>query len=426
MNYKKILILSFIFHTFLTTAFAKETVDNPKKIPLEELRIFVEVFEQIKNNYVEEVDDKTLLQNTIKGMLSSLDPHSAFLIGNEYEDLQEGTNGEFGGLGIEVNYEKGFLEIISPIDDTPAYKAGIKAGDKIIKIDSKSLRGMSLSESIGLLRGAVGTKIKLTIYREGEKKPLIFNIKRAIISISSVKSRLLDDDFGYIRLRQFQIHTTRDMLKAINKLIKQNKKPLKGLVLDLRNNPGGVLTAAVGVVDAFVKDGLIVYTKGRIKSADVKYRATGSDILNGEPIVTLINQGSASASEVVAGALQDHHRAIIMGYKSFGKGSVQSVIQLKNNKAIKLTTARYYTPSGRSIQAKGIIPDIVLDHLLLKKNKVTNFSISEADLSGHIENTTNDKDQKKKSKKAKESLATTDYPLNEALQLLKGLAILKK
>ncbi len=416
----------FLFNLLFSSVLLADKIPNPKKIPLQEIRIFAEVFERIKTNYVEEVDDKTLIENAIKGMLSALDPHSAFLVGEDYSELQEGTTGEFGGLGIEVGYKDGFLKVISPIDDTPAEKAGIKSGDIIVKIDNKSLRGMGMSDAVTLLRGKVGSKIKLTIFRKGNDKPLIFDIERAIIKISSVKRRLLEADFGYIRLSQFQTHTTKDMLKALNKLQKKNARPLKGLILDLRNNPGGVLSAAVGIVDAFVKEGLIVYTKGRTANSNIKYHATGSDVLNGAPLVVLINGGSASASEVVSGALQDHHRAIIMGSKSFGKGSVQSVISLKGNKAVKFTTARYYTPLGRSIQAKGIEPDVKLAAVKLeKKDTKHEYSVSEADLKNHIKNT--DKDESSLAPtKNKSSLAEEDYAINEALNLLKGLVVLKK
>jgi len=426
-NLNKINFMKFSYFLLLVSFVVPVWADSAKQIPLQDIRIFADVFDRIKKNYVEEVDDKTLIQNAIKGMLSALDPHSAFLVGEEFDSLQEGTSGEFGGLGIEVGYKEGFLEVVSPIDDTPAQRAGIESGDIIIKIDKKSLRGMDMNDAIALLRGKVGSKIQLTIYRKSEENPLVFDIERAIIKVSSVKKRLLEKDFGYIRLSQFQTHTTNDMLEAIKKLQKDNKAALQGLILDLRNNPGGILSSAVGIVDAFVKHGLIVYTQGRTSSSNVKYKATGSDVLNGAPIVVLINGGSASASEVVSGALQDHHRAIIMGTKSFGKGSVQSVIPLKGNKAVKFTTARYYTPLGRSIQAKGIEPDVKLADLKLKKKEVKNkYTISEVELENHIKNTSEPAPEVKETKKKKKNLAEEDYAINEALNLLKGLTVLKK
>lgn len=395
-------------------------------LPLNELRTFADVFDRIKQAYVEEVDDKTLLENAIKGMLTELDPHSAYLKPEAYEDLQINTTGEFGGLGIEVGMEDGYVKVITPIDDTPAAEAGVMAGDLIIKLDDTQVKGMSLAEAVKLMRGKPGSDIVLTIIREGEDKPLEITVTRAVIQVQSVKRRLLDKDFGYVRLSQFQVHTGPDMEKAIEKLRAENGSPLKGMVLDLRNNPGGVLQAAVDVADLLLEEGLVVYTKGRLADSQMKFSATPGDLLDGMPIIVLINGGSASASEIVAGALQDHKRAVIMGTTSFGKGSVQTVLPLHNDRALKITTARYYTPDGRSIQAQGIEPDIVVENAKLTKLKFGGF-VKESELSGHLENQDAEKpatDSKKPVKKAdKSSLEETDYQLYEALNLLKALDV---
>ena len=404
----------------------KTAADDKGLLPLDELRTFADVFERIKQAYVEPVDDKTLLENAIKGMLSELDPHSAYLEPDEYQDLQISTTGEFGGLGIEVGVDNGFIKVITPIDDTPAAKAGVKAGDVIIKLDDTPVRGMALNDAVKLMRGKPGSIIKLTIIRAGTDKPLVIPVTRAIIQVQSVKSRMLEKDFGYVRLSQFQVHTGSDMVKAVKKMEKENGHPLKGLVLDLRNNPGGVLQAAVDVVDAFVNKGLVVYTKGRLPDSDMQFSATPGDILNGAPMVVLINGGSASASEIVSGALQDHHRAVIMGTTSFGKGSVQTVLPLHNNRALKLTTARYYTPSGRSIQAEGIVPDIHVDNA-----RITPMAdaerIKERDLTGHLANPNDPNGSADRSANkadvADAKLAESDYQLYEALNLLKALNV---
>jgi len=396
-------------------------------IPLEDIRSLSEVFGKIKDNYVEEVSDKELLENAIRGMLSGLDPHSTYLDKSAFQELRVGTTGEFGGLGIVVGMEDGFVKVISPIDDTPAQRAGIKAGDLIIRLDEKPVKGMSLDDAVKMMRGKPGTKIGLVIVREGEEKPLNFTVVRDKIRVKSIKARTLENGFGYLRITQFQERSSADMRKAIDNLKKENGGSLKGLILDLRNNPGGLLDAAVEVSDTFITKGNIVSVKGRDDSSEIKHTATPSDLLKGAPMVVLVNGGSASASEIVAGALQDHKRAIIMGEKSFGKGSVQTVVPLGNNTAIKLTTARYYTPSGRSIQAKGIEPDIVLDDLKLAENKQSDIKpIKEVDLAGHLEND-NEKSGKKDTRDAKEkriSLANEDYALYEALNILKGLYLL--
>ena len=324
-----------------SATFAKETPAEEKGLPLKELRVFAEVFGRVQKDYVEPVSDRQLLDYAIRGMLEGLDPHSAYLDEEHFKELQEGTSGEFGGLGIEVGVEDGFIKVISPIDDTPAQKVGIHAGDLIIRLDGQPSKDMSLSDAVKIMRGKPGTEIKLTVQRDGENKPLEFDIVRAVIKQASVKSRELEPGFAYVRLAQFQSPTADDMLSAIRKLEKKSGSPLKGLVLDLRNNPGGVLQGAVAVSDAFLEKGLIVYTQGRGESAALKFKARPGDVLNGAPLVVLVNEGSASASEIVAGALQDHKRAVIMGRTTFGKGSVQTIVPISSKIAIKLTTARY-------------------------------------------------------------------------------------
>ncbi|WP_163369580.1 S41 family peptidase [Endozoicomonas acroporae] len=406
--------------------------EQPKgKLPLDELRAFTEVMERIKKAYVEEVDDRTLLENAIQGMLSGLDPHSAYLKPDDFKELEENTSGEFGGLGIEVGMEDGFIKVVSPIDDTPASKAGIQAGDLIIKLDDVSVKGMSLGESVDKMRGKAGTPIKLTIVREGVEKPLEIALERAVIRVQSVRARHLEPGYGYIRVSQFQADTGHELVDTLKELKQAQKdSKLNGLVLDLRNNPGGVLQAAVGVTDAFISEGLIVYTKGRIPNSELRFSASVDDPSEGVPLVVLINGGSASASEIVAGALQDHKRAVLMGTESFGKGSVQTVLPLSVDaaKGLKLTTALYYTPNGRSIQAEGIKPDI-----LVQRAKVTPIDApqqyKEADLQRHLSN--GNKDDVSNSKKARASkaekeaaeLLAEDYQLNQALNVLKGMHI---
>ena len=397
------------------------------QIPFEDLQAFTEVFSRVKSDYVESVDDKKLIEDAIRGMLSGLDPHSSFLNTTEFSDLKIGTTGQFGGLGIEVGMENGFVKVISPIDDTPAARAGVKASDIIIKLDDKTVKGMTLNEAVKMMRGKPNTSIDLTIVREGEPKPLVIQITREIIRVKSVKNRMLEPGYGYVRITNFQSRTTTDLLKAISDLQKEER--LKGMVLDLRNNPGGVLNGAVGVSDAFIDNGLIVYTEGRIDDSSHRYLATPGDSLNGAPLIVLLNGGSASASEIVAGAIQDHKRGIIMGTKSFGKGSVQTIQELRNGSAVKLTTARYFTPNGRSIQARGIEPDIVSNTLILSEDeKNARESYSESDLEGRLSNPNgdSDSDSSEKPKPEPEDLAKTDFQLYEALNLLKGLQILNQ
>ena len=398
-------------------------------LPVEELRTFSDVFGRIKNDYVVDVDDKELIENAIRGMLSGLDPHSSYLDAEQFTELQVGTTGQFGGLGIEVGMEDGFVKVIAPIDDTPAQRAGVQSGDLVIRLDDTPVKGMTLNDAVKIMRGKPGTEIVLTIVREGLDKPIKISITRDIIKVKSVRSRMLEPGFGYLRISQFQSKTADSMVDAIEDLKKENDGPLNGLVLDLRNNPGGVLNGAVAVSDAFLTKGMIVYTEGRIADSRLRFNATPDDIIDGSPMVVLVNQGSASASEIVAGALQDHKRAIIIGAKTFGKGSVQTILPLSSNSALKLTTARYYTPSGKSIQAEGITPDIELDLLKVAAVESNIAPLKEADLSHHLENGNSGKSDNKKSRDDKEdgneSLVNEDYMLYEALNLLKGLAILQ-
>jgi len=390
-------------------------------LPLDELRTFAEVLDRIKASYVEPVDDKTLLENAIKGMLSNLDPHSAYLEPDAFAELQESTSGEFGGLGIEVGVEDGFIKVVSPIDDTPASRAGIEAGDLIIKIDGKPTKGMSMMDAVAQMRGKPGSDITLTLVREGGK-PYDVKLTRAVIKVKSVKSQLLEPGYGYLRVTQFQVNTGEEVGKALARLKKDNGgKKLSGLVLDLRNNPGGVLQAAVEVSDHFLTKGLIVYTKGRIANSELRFSADPANASEGVPLVVLINGGSASASEIVAGALQDHKRAVVMGTDSFGKGSVQTVLPLNNDRALKLTTALYYTPSGRSIQAQGIVPDIEVARAKLTREQAGEM-LREADLAGHLGNGNGGADRPSSSFAAdKARPQDEDYQLGQALNLLKGL-----
>lgn len=420
------------------------------ELPLEQLRRFVAIFDRIKRAYVEEVSDSELLDHAINGMLSGLDPHSAYLKSEAFHDLEESTSGRFGGLGIEVGMEDGFVKVIAPIDDTPASRAGIQPGDLIVKLDGETVKGMSLEEAVGKMRGEPGTTITMTIVRDGESAPIEIEVERDVVKVTSIKSRMLDQGFGYIRITQFQATSGPDFRQAIERLQEKADGPLRGLVIDLRNNPGGVLQAAVEIADTLIDDGLLVYTEGRVDASKLEFRAEPGDLTNGIPIVALINGGSASASEILAGALQDHKRGVIMGTDSFGKGSVQTVMPLDGDTAIKLTTARYFTPSGRSIQALGIDPDIEVKSAKITETQNQPF-FSEAELSGHLTNGNSKKDAASKAGKGKESedataaekkadpegaengskdsepsLIEQDYQLRSALNLLKGLAIMHR
>ncbi|WP_348670113.1 S41 family peptidase [uncultured Candidatus Thioglobus sp.] len=422
-----------------TLSIAKTAAEEQKlEAFFKDLEAFTVVFSDIKQLYVEDVENKDLFNNAIKGMVSGLDPHSVYLEPKEQKSLMESASGKFGGLGIVISKKDDGIQVISPIDDTPAYKAGIQAGDLIIKIGDKPVRGMTLEDGVELMRGEPGTDVQITVLRKNQK-PFVIDITREIITIVSVKGYLLEKNIGYVRISSFQGPTAKLLKETIANLVEKNDGYLESLILDLRNNPGGVLDGAVDVSNLFIdKAGLVVYTKGRIPSSNLKFKTERGDIMLGSPIVVLINEGSASASEIVAGALQDHKRAIIMGNTSFGKGSVQTIIELDKGYGLKVTTARYYTPNGRSIQAKGIEPDIMLKNISLENEKEASVvDIKENDLNGHLEQedpskmseaeiiesqeenqATLDKETVKKLKK--------DYFVHEASNLLKALTVLGK
>ena len=425
MRKNKLLLLSLFIGLMLGSAPAKaveQANDNAEAYRL--LNLFADTLEQTKKSYVEEVTDKKLIEAAINGMLTSLDPHSSYLDAESFNYMSEQTKGKFGGLGIEVTMDNGLVKVVSPIDDTPAAKAGIKAGDYITNIDGETVIGLNLNEAVSKLRGKVGTKVKLSI-RRANSKPIEMTIKRQEIKIQSVKSEIKEDSVDYIRISSF----TEDIDKAISDSIIQAKKKLKnkllGIVIDVRNNQGGLLDQAIAVSDLFLDKGEIVSTRSRNENDTSKVMASEGDIAKGLPIVVIINEGSASASEILAGALQDHHRAIILGEKSFGKGSVQTVIPLGDYGAMRLTTARYYTPSGRSIQAKGIEPDIEVKPAKVEELESYALNISEAELNNALKNDSDtDSKQTEKSKKSKEDLA--DYQLTRALDLVKALALYSK
>ncbi len=423
LDHKKLAAaLSALSLTFPLTLLA---VEQKGQLPLDELRTFADVYNQVRIGYVEEIDDSTLLEYAIQGMLMGLDPHSVYLTKDAFQDLQDNTSGEFTGLGLEVGMEDGYVKIISPIDGSPAATAGLQSGDMILKLGKIPVKGMSLNEAIDVMRGPKGSDIELTIGRPGEGQPFEVTLTRDTIKVASVRERWLEPGYGYIRVAQFQSATGSDVGKSLDKLMA--KEELKGLVLDLRNNPGGILRASVDVAGLFMDGGNVVYTQGRLANSDMYYEADEKDASNGTPLVVLINSGSASASEIVAGALQDHHRAVVMGTRSFGKGSVQTILPLSNSRAVKLTTALYFTPNGRSIQAEGIAPDI-----LVERAKVTAYKgsprITEADLSGHLDNgngkSTDHSGKNKASRKAASELLSSDNQLYEALTLLKGINVL--
>lgn len=446
------------------TVFAdrEESASPTEELPLEQLRTFTDVFSRIKENYVEEVSDEQLLNYAIEGMLNGLDPHSAYLDPDEFQELKIGTEGEFGGLGIEVTMEDGFVKVVAPIDDTPAQRAGVQAGDVIVRLDDQPVKGMGLNEAVQTMRGEPGTEIQLTIVRDGREQPLEVAIERAIIEVESVNARMLEPGYGYLRVSHFQSNTQSALDSALGDLADQTENGLNGLVLDLRNNPGGVLSAAVSVSDSFLNDGLIVYTDGRVNDSQLRYSARPGDAINGAPMVVLVNEGSASASEIVAGALQDHQRAIVVGKQTFGKGSVQTIQDLSDGGALKLTTARYFTPDGRSIQASGIEPDISTGSYELTAKADNGVGpLSEADLSRHLMNPnggsqqgsgesgdapgdgggaqdgsngaqggtnadqSGNSDSQGNQGSGSEDITAQDYDLNVALSLLKGLHILQ-
>ncbi len=408
-------------------------------LPLKDLQTFVEILNRVKSDYVEPVKDETLLENAVRGMLAGLDPHSSYLDKAEYKDLNASTTGKFGGLGIEVQLSNGLVKVVSPIDDTPAAKAGVKAGDLIVKIDDTPVKGLTLQDAVTKMRGDPGTKIVLTLVRESQPAPLVLELKRDYIKVASVRGRSIEPGFGYVRISQFTATTGKNLSEELAKLKKEGE--LKGLVLDLRNNPGGLLTAAVDVSDEFLNKGAIVSIKGRDADSTRAFDASVGDALDGKPLVVLVNGGSASAAEIVAGALQDQKRGVLIGSKTFGKGSVQTILPLNNDSAIKITTARYYTPSGRSIQAEGIVPDVTIQPLKISKLDPSELGegVHEADLKGRLDNPNakaddkaadKAKDEKKDDKKDGKpepinvaDLAVNDYELYEALNLLKGMSI---
>jgi carboxyl-terminal processing protease len=460
--------IGIVFGAALTLNYPAIADREPEALPIEDLRAFSEIFGKIKSDYVEPVEDKKLITEAINGMLTGLDPHSSYLDDEAFKELQVGTQGEFGGLGIEVGMEDGFVKVVSPIEDTPAFKAGVKSGDLVIKLDDTPVKGMTLNDAVKKMRGKPGTDIVLTIVRKGEGKPLTLTLTRAVIKIKSVKHKLVEPNYGYVRITQFQEHSGENLVSALKDLQTQNKgDPLSGLVLDLRNDPGGLLNTAVSVSGAFLKpNDLVVYTDGRTEDAKMRLtnsrenylRPGESDYLKNLPVwtkkvpmVVLVNGGSASASEIVAGALQDHKRAVVLGTQTFGKGSVQTILPLNNGTAIKLTTARYFTPNGRSIQAKGITPDIIVEDATISSNEEPKMEVREADLDKHLSNDqegsskteTKPKEEKAKDDKSKDTKPATDkphgksklepgeivskndYQFNQALTLLKGLSLLQ-
>ena len=400
--------------------------ENAVQLPIEDLKIFAEIFGKIKSDYVEDIDDSQLLNNAIKGMLDGLDPHTVYLDPDSFREMNIDTHGEFGGLGLEVTMENGVIRIVAPIDDTPAHKAGLKSGDLIISMDGVQVKGLSLGESVSLMRGKPGSEIVLTIVRKDRPEPFEVTLKRAIIQLESVRAELLETGFGYVRVIQFQIGTATSLRQQLARLAREAGTALKGLVLDLRDNPGGVLDGAIQVSDTFLRDGLIVSTRGRAEDSEVTFSASPKDYLNDAPLVVLVNGGSASASEIVAGALQDHGRALILGTTTFGKGSVQTILPMLNGAALKLTTARYYTPNDRSIQATGITPDVVSQPAESSQTPDGDVSrLRESDLAGHLENELQNDNNATVDTKT-DPLLVSDPQVREALNILKGMVIARQ
>lgn len=428
LNFKNHIIF-FAFTIFISSYSFKVYADDDNTNVYKQLNMFGEIYERVRREYVEEVSDKELIEAAIEGMLQSLDPHSSFMNEDTFKDMQVQTKGEFGGLGIEVSMEDGFVKVVSPIDDTPAFEAGVQAGDFIIEIDGESVYGMTLGDAVDKMRGKVNTEITIKISR-GELEPFDIVIVRDKIKVQSVRARR-EGNAAYLRITSFNEKTESGLIKNMNKLTEEIGKDITGVILDLRNNPGGLLNQAVAVSDAFLERGEIVSTRGRKKRGQQKFNATKGDISNGLPIVVLINGGSASASEIVAGALQDHERAIIMGTTSFGKGSVQTIIPVQRDSAMRLTTAKYYTPSGNSIQATGITPDIIVNQA--KIEELESFSNrKESDLKGHLVNPTegnktlDEIKEKQNVSNLGDSKKKIDYQLNRALDLLEGIALYNK
>ncbi|MEW5703904.1 MAG: S41 family peptidase [Pseudomonadota bacterium] len=417
----------FVLTVTLTVAFlfsaavdAKEKEEKDLTDTYQQLNLLGEVFERARANYVDEIEDSKLIESAINGMLVSLDPHSGYLNPKDFEDMQIRTRGEFGGLGIEVTMENGLVKVVSPIDDTPAFRAGVQAGDYITHLDDKPVLGLTLPQAVEKMRGDVGTKIKLTIRRDGGG-PIEVTVTRDRIKIQSVRSHL-EGDIGYVRVTSFNEQTESALADAIKEFQKKKGKNLQGVVLDLRNNPGGLLDQAIAVSDAFLEKGEIVSTRGRQPENAQRFNARSGDLVGGLPIVVLINGGSASASEIVAGALQDHHRAIVLGTRSFGKGSVQTIIPLGKHGAIRLTTARYYTPSGRSIQATGIEPDILVEQARIEKLTALN-PLREKDLEGALLQEAEEPGLAAPEKTGKEDAEMKDYQLLRALDLIRGVSL---
>ncbi len=402
---------------------AQNSVD--KNDTYRQLDLFGEVFERARSEYVEDIEDKELIKNAVNGMLSSLDPHSSFLDADDFADMRVQTKGEFGGLGIEVTMDSGFVKVVSPIDDTPAHKAGIQAGDYITHLDGEQVLGLTLSDAVDIMRGKVGSEINLTIRREEVPEPLEITIVRDIIKIRSVRHRVEGENIGYIRVTTFNQNTYSGLKKAFEEIDKKVEGDIQGYILDLRNNPGGLLTQAIAVSDSFLDSGEIVSTRGRKTNSSKRDNATPGDLAEGLPVVVLINGGSASASEIVAGALQDHRRGVILGTQSFGKGSVQTVIPLpQHGAAMRITTARYYTPSGKSIQGEGITPDIEVEQIKVTEEENSKYQIRESDLNGALKNTDKRKKKDKASKDDKNAKKDRpDYQLSRAIDLIKGLSL---
>ena len=412
-----LLLLSFIAPVMAAQESEATKDTGTAQLSLEDLRTFTDVFRQIRENYVESVDDKTLMDSAIRGMLSDLDPHSSFLTEEEFRNLNNASRGQYGGIGVEVQIRDNEIIVIAAMDGSPAQEAGVRSGDRIVSIDGKPVGGRAAQRSIRTLRGEPGSMVAIEIRRAGEPELLSFDVIRQYVQLPSVRGEILEDDYGYIRITKFQHDTDSNLNEVLSQLLEESNNDLRGLVLDLRNNPGGVLNSAVGVADVFLDKGMVTYTQGRGSEDALEFNATAGDRFQGRPVVVLVDGGSASAAEIVAGALQDHSRALVVGQRTFGKGSVQSVLPLRNGSAMKLTTSRYYTPSGRSIQALGIDPDVFVDQVELVENQ--RMRVREENLDGHLENPNGDENEARRGVRAED-----DYPLYQALNLLRGVHIL--
>ena len=427
-NFKIVFVILMVFILGVTIGLGRShRVSALSNSMYEDLKVFTEVLGLLQKEYVEERKSKDLVYGAIKGMLETLDPHSAFMTPGMYKEMQEETKGRFEGLGIEITIKEGVLTIVSPIEDTPAFKAGILAGDQILKINGEPTKNLTLMDSVKRLRGPRGTKVTITIMREGFTKPQDFTLVREVIPVRSVRYELLEKHYGYIRVSQFQEKTDSEFEKAMKALEEENKGPLKGLILDLRNNPGGLLDQAVKVADRFIESGLIVSVEGRREDQKMKFQAHPQGIINHSPLVVLVNGGSASGSEIVAGAIQDHGRGILIGTQTFGKGSVQTIFPLKDGSGLRLTTARYYTPNGRTIQAKGIVPDIVVKPSKTEEEKVAPIPRppTEKDLERHLIDMEKGPPKEKPVKEEVKEKKPADHQMERALELLKSWEIFK-